>query len=84
MKLLLVERNDESFIFVLDIVDNVFRKISMYPVILSECRTNLARGDRAVFMAERMTRLCRELGSPAVWNEQLGTLNIEIGAKEKF
>jgi poly-gamma-glutamate synthesis protein (capsule biosynthesis protein) len=73
-----IERNDESFIFAVDTTGEEVKKVSMYPVIISDCRVNVAVSERVGSMVEWMTELSIELGSITVWSDVLGTLDIEI------
>jgi poly-gamma-glutamate capsule biosynthesis protein CapA/YwtB (metallophosphatase superfamily) len=63
-----VERNDESMIFVVNVVGGTVGKLSMYPVVIEQMRVMLADKDRASRIAERMRQLCAALGTLATWD----------------
>jgi poly-gamma-glutamate synthesis protein (capsule biosynthesis protein) len=56
-------RNDQSFIFVLNLNGVVMESIDLYPVHLSYAQTNLASEPEFTEIAERMERLSGELGT---------------------
>ncbi|HZO82479.1 MAG TPA: CapA family protein [Candidatus Binataceae bacterium] len=62
-----VERNDESFVFTLEMEGARMRRMSLRPTVIIDCQARLARGDRARAIASRMARLCERLGTPAHW-----------------
>lgn len=73
------ERNDESFIFMLDFVANRFSRLRLYPTEISDCQVNFARGDRAKEIASKMAPLCAAFGTLAEWNGR--ELVLEIKAR---
>jgi poly-gamma-glutamate capsule biosynthesis protein CapA/YwtB (metallophosphatase superfamily) len=62
------ERNDESFVFVLDFVANRLSRLRLYPTVITDCQVRLASGDRARAIASKMSSLCAAFGTPAQWN----------------
>jgi poly-gamma-glutamate capsule biosynthesis protein CapA/YwtB (metallophosphatase superfamily) len=73
-----IERNDESFIFMIETYGNRIQHILLYPTIIMHCQAQLAVLPRAIRIAARMEALCRELGVTAGWNDASGTLDINI------
>jgi hypothetical protein len=74
-----MERNDESFIFMIETYGNRIHRILLYPTIIMRFQAHLAGLPRAMRIAARMEALCRELGVAACWKEASGTLDINIG-----
>lgn len=56
-------RNDHQLLFELELTHDALRGIALYPVFIERCRAGSARGEQARYIAERMTALCRELGT---------------------
>jgi poly-gamma-glutamate capsule biosynthesis protein CapA/YwtB (metallophosphatase superfamily) len=74
-----VERNDESFVFTLEMNGARLSRMVLHPTVIADCQARLAEGDRARSIALKMTRLCERLGTPARWLEAEKTLEI-LGA----
>jgi poly-gamma-glutamate capsule biosynthesis protein CapA/YwtB (metallophosphatase superfamily) len=74
------ERNDETFIFVVETSALGISRLRLYPAVIQHCQVNLARGSRAAEIALRMTRLCCEMNTPTVWQEPQHLLEIPIAA----
>jgi poly-gamma-glutamate capsule biosynthesis protein CapA/YwtB (metallophosphatase superfamily) len=62
-----VERNDESFVFVVEISDGRIHRLRLHPTQIADCQATMARGERAAQIAEKMARLCTEMGTEARW-----------------
>jgi poly-gamma-glutamate capsule biosynthesis protein CapA/YwtB (metallophosphatase superfamily) len=71
-----VERNDESFVFTLEMNGARLSRIVLHPAVIADYQARLAEGDRARSIALKMTRLCDRLGTPARWLEAEKTLEI--------
>jgi poly-gamma-glutamate synthesis protein (capsule biosynthesis protein) len=58
-------RNDHSFIFLVDISAKTKRaeKITLVPVLISNCQANLAKEPLASQICDRMSSLCAEMGT---------------------
>lgn len=52
------ERNDLSFLFVLEFEQGRMRAVRLYPVAIEHCRVRLARRKEAAFLDERMLAKC--------------------------
>lgn len=72
-----VERNDESFIFIIEMHRDI-KKILLYPTMITNLQARKAPQHRAGKIAEKMKRLCAELGTKALWRE--GRLQINVPA----
>lgn len=57
-----IERNDESFIFLLDI-SHSHRKMYLYPTCIEQFQVNLAPIHRQKRILSQMQKLCKELGT---------------------
>jgi poly-gamma-glutamate synthesis protein (capsule biosynthesis protein) len=67
------ERNDESFIFVVDDM----KRIDLYPTVITDFQARLAPPDRQKEILVKMKHLCEQLGTPCSVQENIGC--IEIG-----
>lgn len=65
-----VEKNDESFIFLVDASEGRVNSIRLYPAIIDDFHAGLADFPRTELIAAKMITLCSELGSEAEWNEE--------------
>jgi poly-gamma-glutamate synthesis protein (capsule biosynthesis protein) len=77
-----VERNDHSFVFLLETEGPVPRALRLHPTVIAEFQARLA-GRRARDIAERMQRLCKRLGTESSWNPDGRFLEIPISAGPK-
>jgi poly-gamma-glutamate synthesis protein (capsule biosynthesis protein) len=78
-----VERNDQSFIFVLDTQGSAPSTLRLHPTVISDFQARLARGDSHE-IARRMQRLSKHLGTRSTWNEDGGFLEIRIDQEEEM
>ncbi|MDO8433973.1 MAG: CapA family protein [Candidatus Binatus sp.] len=73
------ERNDESFIYAIDLDDRVLpRSIRLSPTIIGDRQARMA-GVRARSIAAKMQDLCTKLNTFAKWNDRDQRLEIRIG-----
>ncbi|KRE79369.1 CapA family protein [Arthrobacter sp. Soil763] len=70
-----VERNDRSFIFLLEADDGVPQLLRLFPTVIAGCQARMARGDARGSTA-RMARLCAALGTAGSWNARDGCLEL--------
>jgi poly-gamma-glutamate capsule biosynthesis protein CapA/YwtB (metallophosphatase superfamily) len=61
------ERNDESFIFDVELSERNITGMQLHPTEIADCQARMARGERASEIAFKMARLCKELGTPVRW-----------------
>ena len=73
-----IERNDQSFIFLLEMAGRAPQSLHLCPTLIRTCHASLAKGVHALGIAEKMKELCAELHTRAVWNQVQGRL--ELGA----
>jgi poly-gamma-glutamate synthesis protein (capsule biosynthesis protein) len=62
-----VERNDQSFLFLLDVEGAEPRTLRLHPTVIADFQARLAQRP-AADIAARMQRLSRHLGTPSDWN----------------
>ena len=58
-----VERNDQSFIFYVKLIDGKIDRLELVPTIVGECQVNIAKGRQAQGILRRMERLCALMGT---------------------
>jgi poly-gamma-glutamate synthesis protein (capsule biosynthesis protein) len=73
-----IERNDESFVFVLDTDRHAVREISLYPTLIRNMQARRAGHDRAPIIAGKMQALCREFGTDVQWYAADDSLRIPV------
>jgi poly-gamma-glutamate synthesis protein (capsule biosynthesis protein) len=72
-----VERNDQSFVFMLDTDAGAPRTLRLHPTIIAGFQARLARGS-APGIAARMQRLSGQLGTLGYWNASARCLEIPL------
>jgi|SRR5579875_988829 poly-gamma-glutamate capsule biosynthesis protein CapA/YwtB (metallophosphatase superfamily) len=72
-----VERNDESFVFVLEL-DDTIRRINLYPTVIRSCQAHRAGAARSQIIAQKMQVLCAKLGSDTQWSAAQRLLQIKV------
>jgi poly-gamma-glutamate capsule biosynthesis protein CapA/YwtB (metallophosphatase superfamily) len=70
-------RNDRSFVFLFSVEGGEFRRLELFPVVLSFAQTRLATGGERQEILRRMERLSAELGTRLLRRE--GALVLESG-----
>jgi poly-gamma-glutamate synthesis protein (capsule biosynthesis protein) len=73
-----IERNDESFIFLVTIEKKQVSQIDLYPTLIENFQARLATGNEAENIALKMQTLCAEWQTPAEWQEKEKSLRISI------
>lgn len=71
-----IERNDESFVFTLDIDNARMARMLLHPTEIAHCQARVARGGRAEQIAIKMARLCKQFGTSARWLKSEEALEI--------
>ncbi|WP_024367867.1 CapA family protein [Arthrobacter sp. TB 26] len=74
-----LERNDQSFIFLLDTDGGTPLGLRLYPTLITDFQARLA-GAGSLRIAERMQRLSRHLGTASSWDASGGFLDIPLAA----
>ncbi len=79
-----LERNDQSFIFVVEVDPPNFKKITLYPTIIKNYRAVLADDENleAQAVASKMTDLCKNLNTSTVWNSEDKFLEVHLLKEE--
>lgn len=72
-----VERNDRSFVFLLEVRDGLPRRLRLHPTVIADCRAVLATGE-ARGIAARMEELSAELGTRCTWLDDERCLEIPL------
>lgn len=73
-----IERNDESFVFVLTVAGRDVREISLYPTQICSLRAQRAEPRTAPAIASKMQSLCRHLHTDAQWSPIDDCLKIDV------
>jgi poly-gamma-glutamate synthesis protein (capsule biosynthesis protein) len=71
------ERNDLSFLFLIDTDGGQVRAVHLRPVAIHDCRVRLARGLEVSFLNERMGRYCAALGTAVGFHA--GVVTVSVG-----
>jgi len=72
------ERNDESFIFLVELDGEGIRRLRLYPTVIADCQARMAEQRDAERIALKMARLCSKLGTSAHWDKREGRLEITV------
>jgi hypothetical protein len=75
------ERNDESFIFIIEAGRGTITGLRLYPTLIRHMQATMAGPDKAKAIAEKMQALCLAFNTGARWLEQEGCL--EIGRRAR-
>jgi poly-gamma-glutamate synthesis protein (capsule biosynthesis protein) len=70
------ERNDQSFIFLVEVADAGPERARLYPTTISYCQAHRATQTEAPGIAVKMQKLCADLGTPARWDTEQQHLEI--------
>lgn len=73
-----VERNDRSFVFLLDVQDGLPRRLRLRPTVIEDLRARTATAE-ARATARRMARLSAELGTRCTWRAETRCLELPLG-----
>ena len=73
-----VERNDQSFIFMVELRDGVPLRLRLHPTMIEYCQARLAREDEAQDIAAKMQKLCAALGTAMLWNREDQVLEVNV------
>ena len=64
-----IERNDQSFIFTVDLDKKGPCGLRLYPTVIRRCQAAMAEGGEARRIARKMEELCAPFHAPIQWNE---------------
>jgi poly-gamma-glutamate synthesis protein (capsule biosynthesis protein) len=73
------ERNDQSFVFVVETDLRSVRGLRLYPTVIRSFQARLAERRERTEIADLMRGLCADLGTTALWDERAGCLRISAG-----
>lgn len=73
-----IERNDQSFIFVIETNDNKLTKLLLYPTVIRNFHSLLAEDFEMEEIESKMQRLCMQFNTDALWQEKERKLEIRI------
>jgi poly-gamma-glutamate synthesis protein (capsule biosynthesis protein) len=71
-----IERNDLSFLFVLDLEHKGVRMVRLYPVAIERCRVRLAGGTEVRFLEQRMQAKCALFGTKIQFEHGEGVITL--------
>ncbi|MGA8143416.1 MAG: CapA family protein [Candidatus Acidiferrales bacterium] len=78
-----IERNDQSFIFVLTVRNRLSRGLRLYPTLIRRCHASRAKGVHALRISDKMKELCAAFDTPTRWDQRLECMEIaEFGSEE--
>jgi poly-gamma-glutamate capsule biosynthesis protein CapA/YwtB (metallophosphatase superfamily) len=77
-----IERNDQSFIYAIEMAGRVPCRLSLYPTLIRVCHASLAEGVQALSITEKMTELCAAFNTPIRWSQARRCLEIVYSSPE--
>lgn len=72
------ERNDHSFIFVIDLVPPKIIRLTLCPTIMEDYQAKLASGETASRIAHKMMELCKPFNTKVEWHHTQDYLEINL------
>jgi poly-gamma-glutamate capsule biosynthesis protein CapA/YwtB (metallophosphatase superfamily) len=73
-----VERNDQSFIFVVEMDGHMLSRLLLYPTVIEAFQARRAKDNERKAIVARMQRLCRKLNTATTWDEQAERLEVRV------
>jgi poly-gamma-glutamate capsule biosynthesis protein CapA/YwtB (metallophosphatase superfamily) len=73
-----VERNDRSFIFVLETDGRQVQRLRLRPTVIRDFQARLATGNEAQQIAAKMEALCAAFGTRTAWHEDDSSLQVAL------
>lgn len=64
-----LERNDQSFIFLVEVKDRNIRRLYLYPTVIRDFQAQLAKGIEIEEIILKMQRLCTKLKTETFWQK---------------
>jgi poly-gamma-glutamate synthesis protein (capsule biosynthesis protein) len=71
-----VERNDLSFLFILELERSRIARIVLHPVCIEDLYVRLAKGQEVAFLQETMQVKCKPFGSRILFHNGVGTVEL--------
>lgn len=75
-----IERNDQSFVFQVEIAPEGMQSVRLYPTIIEWCQARRATTDEEGAIAAKMQELCAGLHTATRWDAETQSLEINIKA----
>lgn len=72
-----IERNDQSFIFVVEVGERV-PNLHLYPTVIRDFQARLAQGAEQKEIVEKMRKLSHKFGTKAIWNPKEQSLHLYV------
>ncbi len=73
-----IERNDESFIFLVETQENQIRRLHLYPTVIRDFQARLANKKEAIEISGKMLKLCSEFKTSVRWDEKEQAIEIQL------
>lgn len=73
-----VERNDQSFIFVVETDGSKISRLLLYPTVIEAYQARRAKQDERKAIVATMQRLCMNLNTATTWDEQAERLEVQV------
>jgi poly-gamma-glutamate capsule biosynthesis protein CapA/YwtB (metallophosphatase superfamily) len=73
-----VERNDQSFLFIVELHGTMSSRLLLYPTIIGHFQAQRAQNEECEAIVTGMQQRCKQLYTEAKWNEQEACLEIDI------
>jgi poly-gamma-glutamate capsule biosynthesis protein CapA/YwtB (metallophosphatase superfamily) len=71
-----IERNDQSFIYVMEMTGRIPRGLRLYPTVIRGCHASVADGVYALSIGQKMAGLCADFHTSTRWNAERRCLEI--------
>ncbi len=71
------ERNDLSFLFMLDVQDGQLEQLHLHPTRIDNCRVSIATGHDAAHLEQDMQTKCRAFGTTLAFQDHVGVLTVQ-------
>jgi len=72
------ERNDQSFMFVVETDGGAIVRLLLYPTVIEACQARRAKHHERGAIVALMQRLCRQLNTATTWDEQAERLEVRM------
>lgn len=73
-----VERNDRSFIFIVEMNGGTISRLLLYPTVIRSFQARLAEDDERAAIVATMQRLCVRLNTSTTWDEGKKRLEVHV------
>ena len=78
-----VERNDQSFLFLIELNGTTISRLLLYPTVIRHDQARRTRNSESHAIITRMQRLCTQLNTVLLWNEEEERLEGDLNALQK-